>query len=107
MVEVKTAVQDISECMHSMETDPLLRTTMTQGLSDWLKGDSLSACPIHNPSFQSAFSEQNKIHWYNLLLGIASKKWVTMQDRYLRRKKSQRSGKRWLMQILKKLMEVA
>jgi hypothetical protein len=51
--------------------------------------------------------EQDKIGWYNFLLGRLSTKWMDAQQKYLESLGKRTTGRRWTIAIISKLWDIA
>jgi hypothetical protein len=56
---------------------------------------------------KAAVAEQDKIGWYNLLLGHMSKKWADVQQKYLESIGKRNTGKKSTIAIICKLWDIA
>ena len=50
---------------------------------------------------------QDRIGWFQLLMGFMSKSWLPIQQDYLERHNSKINARRWATQLIKKLMQIA
>jgi hypothetical protein len=56
---------------------------------------------------KAAVAEQDKIGWYNMLLGRLSTKWMDAQQKYLESIGKRTTGKRWTIPIISRLWDIA
>jgi hypothetical protein len=98
-------------------TAPRIKTALTTRIRQWCQhsnGQTTDQATIfpysrHNDEFgtKAAVAEQDKIGWYNLLLGRLSKKWTDAQQKYLKSIDKRNTGKRWTIAIISKLWDIA
>jgi hypothetical protein len=56
---------------------------------------------------QHAVKEQDKIGWYEFLLGRFGRKWSDAQQRYLASLHQKNTGRRWTISLIQKAIDVA
>jgi hypothetical protein len=56
---------------------------------------------------QHCVVDQDRIGWYNFLLGRMSKKWSDAQQRYIDSLKRKHSGRRWTAAVIQKALDIA
>jgi hypothetical protein len=56
---------------------------------------------------KEAVGDQDKIGWYNLLLGRMSAKWMDAQQKYIESLDKRTTGRRWTIAIISKLWDIS
>jgi hypothetical protein len=100
-----TAVLDLDQWMVSAQTDPDIRETIIHNLSNWYTGHQ-----PHNPlngKTLLAFDQQSDIGWNVSIEGWISFEWAAKQEEYYKFLGSRRTGRRWVIALIKKLWQIA
>jgi hypothetical protein len=88
-------------------TLPNFTAIICDRLSAW-RYDRPNSVPMSNcPGLKRTIETQDQLGWRCLLEGVPAKGWAEIQEAYFGRKGSRRSGKRWLVAVLKKLSDIA
>ena len=104
------AITKLETDLTVLETAPHITTAIIQRLKQWKKfGDR----PL--PRFtaydlwgtQHAVREQDRIGWYQFLLGRVGRKWSDAQQRYIDSLHKKDTGRRWTTSIITKALDVA
>jgi hypothetical protein len=111
------AVQKLEVTLCDKFTAPRIKTALTTRIRQWRQHsnnhttDQETIFPFfrHYDEFgtKAAVAEQDKIGWYNLLLGLMSTKWTDAQQKYLESIGKRNTGKRWTIAIINKLWDIA
>ena len=97
-----TALLDLDHWMVSAQTDPDIRETIIHNLSNWHTGHQ-----PHNPLNGTTLLQQSDIGWYFLIEGRISFEWAMTQEEYYKFLGSRRTGRRWVIALIKKLWQIA
>ena len=113
----EAAVSKLELTMGDRFTAPEIITIIGKRVRQWRKLsksdiiDNATTFPRYyrNDTFgtKDAVAEQDKIGWYNLLLGRLSIKWMDAQQKYLESIGKRTTGKRWTIAIITKLWDIA
>ena len=93
--------------MRQQGTDPNIIRAIVLALPRW-RADSLTTafCPYTiSQHVQKAIQSQHRIGWDNMMTGLLSTQWAICQDMYYKTKKRRRTGKRWAIQLSRKLWD--
>ncbi|HEY9817886.1 MAG TPA: hypothetical protein V6D20_19085 [Candidatus Obscuribacterales bacterium] len=93
--------------MTSAKTMPSLQEALLQRLRTWQTQQPLLHDPNWPPDVRQAIQEQDAIGWKNMIEGIPCKNWQLIQQRYYDSIGSPKTGKRWLLGVLKRLNDTA
>jgi hypothetical protein len=99
----KTTLIKLSSWLEDQYTDPALKDGLLLYLDSWRSNLPLPPTPLE---FTDLFQSQTAIGW-NLLEGWLSSSWADTQQAYLSSIRSRRSGRRWLISLIKKLWDVS
>ena len=99
-------IMNLEEWLENKKTDPEITLIIIQSLKSWTTNNE-PTCNSDREDIKQAFIDQNDIGWDNLLLGIGAKKWADCQQRYLESINKRSTGKRWLIEIQKKMLNTA
>jgi hypothetical protein len=101
-------MKDFEEWLIKRKTCPELSMVISSRLKYW-RSQQRNAGPIRTKfkGLQAALVQQDKIGWGAAFEGRWSKKWVNVQDTYYKYIESKLSGKRWMVEIIKKLWDIA
>jgi hypothetical protein len=113
----EVAVQKLEIEMGDKFTAPDITAIIGKRLRQWRKHsegytiDQETPLPRYykNDEFgtKAAVTEQDRIGWYNLLLGRMSTKWMDAQQKYLESIGKRTTGRRWTIAIISKLWDIA
>jgi hypothetical protein len=104
------AVQKLEANLSTLNTAPPIIAAIMTSIWQWQKhGEN------HLPRLRQwdiygshhAVESQDKIGWYNFLLGRMSKKWSNSQQRYIDSTKRKNSGRRWTASVIQKALDIA
>ena len=98
----QTTIQKLQDKLTTMETDPALNTAIIQSLNNW---NHHTAPPEHPP--EHPVSQQTRIGWYPMIHGQISTAWQEAQATYFASISSKKSPKRWTIQLIKQLLNIA
>jgi hypothetical protein len=98
-----TTLIKLSSWLEDQYTDPALKDGFLLYLDSWRSDLPLPPAPLE---FTGLFQSQTAIGW-NLLEGWLSASWADIQQEYLSSIRSRRSGRRWLIALIKKLWDVS
>jgi len=99
------AVEDLTNTLRQLETDPTLQHIITFYLHSWWSGETTSyEAPT---AFYELLQEQQQIGWDRFFEGWWSEKWASIQQQYYNLGKSTRTGRRWATAIVTKLWNIA
>lgn len=91
--------------MEANDTDPDIQETISRYLNSWRYSGTLTTLPIE--ALAPAVNSQNSIGWREFFEGWPSREWAVAQQNYFNFLSSRRTGKRWLIALLKKLWNIA
>ena len=111
----EVAVQKLELKMGDSFTAPEIITSLGTRIRQWRKHSSEQTVnqdtpfPVYRQHDQlgtkDAVKEQDKIGWYNLLLGRMSQKWRDVQQKYLELLGKRTTGRRWTIAIISKIWD--
>jgi hypothetical protein len=104
------AVKKLETSMIVLDTAPHIQKAILKRIQQWRKfGDH--ALPRFTDfdmwGTQHAVKEQDKIGWYQFLLGRFGRKWSDAQQRYLVSLHQKNTGRRWTISLIQKAIDVA
>ena len=86
---------------------PGLMETVLEGLSMWrrhpYRRHHRPSTKARTPALQAASRDQDSIGWGAMLMGFHSREWERIQAEHFRNMGSLRSGRRWVVELIKKL----
>ena len=110
------AVQALELKMIESFTAPAILSALGTRIRQWRKHsrgqapDQATRLPRYHShdewGIQAAVTAQDKIGWYNLLLGRMSHKWSDAQQKYLESLGKRTTGRRWTIAIISKLWDI-
>ena len=103
----KEAMTRLEEHLKKQKTDPDLTAEILAALNHWRSGKQRTRSRQLHTQLRRALEEQDKIGWYNFQLGRISKRLTAYQQDYYRRQGSQKTGLRWTVALIHKLMATA
>jgi len=99
----KKVLQSLDDWMQKSNTDPILCNDIFEGLTRW----NQNGAPNTRENKSEAARKQDTLGWDLALEGAISKKWRIQQAVHWKTYKSQKSSKRWTIELLKRLMNTA
>jgi hypothetical protein len=116
-VVFEVAVQQLEIHMGEKQTAPEIIAGLGKRIRQWRKYSTAQIIDQDTPfpryyrndelGTKATLSEQDRIGWYNLLLGRMSKKWMDAQQKYLESMGKCTTGRRWMISIISKLWDIA
>ncbi len=102
---MEKSLESLAEWMDSVDTDPDISKAILHYLNSWRSNSSSD----YNVPFwlRDTIKQQADIGWNLFLEGWIAKEWELVQQAYYQLIQSRRTGKRWLISIIKKLWQVA
>jgi hypothetical protein len=103
-------VQKLKANLTTLDTAPPIITAIMTRIQQWQNhGDNHlpPLCQWDIYGSHHAAESQDKIGWYNFLLGRMSKKWAGSQQRYIDSMKRKNSGRRWTALVIQKALDIA
>ena len=102
-----TAMERNDTHMTEQQTCPDLQKEIMRNLQIWRDGVPRPK-PAHLPyRLQFALADQEKIGWHNFMLGRVAKRITEHQEGYYQRMDSKKTGLRWTVAIIHKMMATA
>jgi hypothetical protein len=92
--------------MEEQQTDPYLGKAIISHLQHW-RDDTPHDNRNYRRTLRQALLQQQEVGWYSFILGRHSKDFQHIQQAYYHSIDSKRTGLRWTVAIIKKLMDVA
>jgi len=93
------AFQSLDDWMQTLNTDPILRQDILDGLTRWNQNNKQT-----KDNRSEAANEQDLLSWDLALEGAISKKWRVQQANHWKTYRSWKSSKRWTTELIKRLM---
>ena len=100
------AFDSLQEMMVDAKTHPIIMKHIMDSLTAWVNDDPLPQ-PTGSNELRLALQGQNNIGPFNMILGRIHSDLEVRQDKYYRSKNLKRSGRRWTIELIKKLQDVA
>jgi hypothetical protein len=104
------AIKELETALTVLETAPSITHSIIKRVQQWRKfGDiALQRCTDHDQwGTQQAVKKQDKLGWYQFLLGHVGRKWSDAQQRYINSLYKKNLGQRWTISLTQKALEVA
>ena len=98
---------DVRQFLRRYPTAPSIRKILLARLKSLSLDRPPSNARITDPCLRNTVSVQDALGWDSLLMGLPATGWVECQQRYLDSIKSRRSGRRWLIELLRKLWAIS
>jgi hypothetical protein len=98
-------LHSLSQWLEEAQTDPDLTSTVLDYLNSWRDGNGTSVA--HSAAIQDLLDHQSKLGDHRLLEGWAVQDWAILQQEYYASIRSRKTGKRWLIALIRKFWEVA
>jgi hypothetical protein len=95
-------MKDLQSWMESVNTEPDLMDIMITGLISGREGTGNATTCRHLVALQ-----QNDLEWNVAIKGWWSFEWANMQDSFYRSTNSNRTGRRWMISLLKMVWQIA
>jgi hypothetical protein len=92
--------------LEEQSTEPSLQAAIIYHLQSW-RQSSHTTGGQNKPNLHKTLSHQNGLGWYNFILGRHAKGFEDIQHRYYQSIHSKKTGFRWTVALIKKLMNVA
>jgi hypothetical protein len=91
----------------SMETAPEIRRTIIRKITNWRRRRRVTAQITNKYGEREAAEHQDTIGWTNFMIGRMAPEWASAQQRYFDWLGRRRTGKRWLVAITVKLLNLS
>jgi hypothetical protein len=104
------ALQKLGLHLQTLDTAPSIALAIITRLRQWRKYGDNHLPPFRNRDLYGshhAVADQDKIGWYNFMLGRLSKKWSDSQQRYIDSLHRKNSGRRWASSVIQKALDIA
>ena len=101
------SLKALREWMDKEKTHPAIRTHIIKMLESWVEDKPTPNIPFCSLETRAALQAQNNIGAWNMILGRVSASLEECQGRHYKSIKSRKSGRRWTVEIIKKLQDVA
>jgi hypothetical protein len=91
----------LSKMCVTLQTDPILKSVLLNGISCWLQHTPFDTDGIPS-NYDSLIMEQQEIGWYNIFLAQFTKQWAVCQSNYLKTQNNTAkglSGDKWVSTI--------
>ena len=99
-----TSISILQEWLTNYGTSPTLQDLLINRLNNLRVTSNL---PNYEPSILSLHFSQEKIGWFPAINGLLSTHWEATQQLYFRHIKSTKSGRTWVIALIKKLWQVS
>ena len=103
----QNSMAKLREWMLAQETFTNIADIIIDRLLAWRTNSSPSVPVSRFAGLAEAVRQQDKLGWQNLLEGFPAVGWAEVQGAYYTWNGSKRSGKRWTVELLMKLSDVA
>ena len=103
----KEAQTRLQEHLTKQGTCPLLQKAILDNLNCWREGRPCPRSRQLPTQLRWALKAQDKIGWYNFQLGRVARRMTAYQQDYYRRQGQHRTGLRWTVALIHKLMATA
>ena len=104
------AVKKLETSMTVLETAPHIQKAILKRIQQWRKfgdRDLPRFTDFDRWGTQHAVKEQDKLGWYQFILGRFGRKWSDAQQRYIDSLHKKNTGRRWTIAIIQKAIDVA
>jgi hypothetical protein len=101
----ETALNNLEAWFNIRQTDPDIQNIILSYLKNWREEVSLGTANIF--LFDDLILRQSRIGWRRFFEGWLARDWSVAQQAYYQLIKSRRSGKRWAVELIKKLWAIA
>ena len=101
------ALQDLKKWMTDADTQPDIQKHILDLLEAWVDDRPQPRLPLTSLENRRALQAQNDIGAWNMILGRISTQLEVRQGRHYKSIKSRRSGRRWTVELIKKMQDVA
>jgi hypothetical protein len=100
-------MKDLDQWHEGNHTAPELAEAITQGFSAWKAGQRRPVQFFHLRGLNTALSAQDKIGWKEAFEGRWHTSFAQVQNAYFRSLGFARTGRRWLISLIRKMWEIA
>jgi hypothetical protein len=104
------AIEDLKTWCRREGTMPAIIEAVVNGLNGWRNNTDISQDRyyLEDKDVASAFHTQSQAGWKHFFEGRPSRQWAQIQTTYFRDSlRSQQTGKRWLIELIKKMWNIA
>jgi hypothetical protein len=104
------AVKKLETSMTVLDTAPHIQKAILKRIQQWRKfgdRDLPRFTDFDMWGTQHAVKEQDKLGWYQFLLGRFGRKWSDAQQRYIDSLQKKNTGRRWTISLIQKAIDVA
>ena len=101
------SLKDLTKWMVQAETHPAIRKHIINLLESWANERPVPDIPFCSLETRAALQVQNNLGAFNMILGRVATQLEDCQGRHYKAKKSRRSGRRWTVELIKKLQDIA
>jgi hypothetical protein len=104
------ATQKLEAHLTTLDTAPPIITAIMSSFRQWRKHGNNHLPRLRQRDIYGAHhavENQDKIGWYNFLLGRMSNKWSNSQQRYIDSMRRKNSGRRWTASVIQKALDIA
>jgi len=98
----KESLDDLQKWMDSVNTNSALVKTILEGLSIGYGGENVSTTGKH-----LALLQQNDLGWGVAIEGWWSFEWANTQNSFYCETNSNRTGRRWMISLIKRVWQIA
>jgi hypothetical protein len=99
------AILEVERWLTKVQTDPDIKHAILAHLNSWRTGH-----PLDSPNpflLEEILLGQSRVGWRRFFEGWLIREWTMAQQAYYKISKSLRSGRRWTVELIKKLWDVA
>ena len=101
------SLKDLEKWMIEVETLPAIRQHILALLQSWVDETPQPAIPFCSMETNKALQVQNTIGAFNMILSRVITHLEECQNKHYKARKLRRSGRRWTVELIKKLQDVA
>lgn len=99
--------EKLTKDLKTMQTAPAIRRTIMRKLYNWKRRRAVPFQATNEYGEQEAALAQDKIGWTNFMLGRMTNEWAAAQQAYYEHLGRRRTGKRWLVAITTKILNIS
>lgn len=100
-------MEELETWLTTIATAPPMVKAITSNFNAWRGGRRHPATRSRLPGLSVAIQKQHRLGWTAAFEGRWATEFVAIQDRYFRFMNMRRTGKRWLVSVIKKLWDIA